>query len=314
MLGQFLKWPKLVFSAVYEKIAAQANKTNTSFKSYLGDDANIDYISNVVYEGIPFFLKFGLKPESFNTKFKKHITAFRDKMYSYDDELNADKVKAEQAQELKDLEKAQEVFKERSETLENSVEIFNTKDYPNGISPQEVLDQINTMVPQVQQEAEELTTRAKLLKDFYAQQAMFEERVKSLNAPEQANMPSFTSDMSKEEMREQFYKMVAEARARVNAPEKKKTVRVKRVKTDSQKAAEEAHNIIMDRAQSIPKDMSTWTRVSSDMSREEVIAKVMGVSIEEAKKLDQKKPEITSLKKAKPVIKSKATRKKKTEE
>ena len=294
MLGQFLKWPKLVFSAVYEKIAAQANKTNTSFKSYLGDDANIEYISSVVYEGIPFFLKFGLKPESFNAKFKKHITSFRDKMYSYDDEVNAEKNVKTEMPLPQGWTEVKEAFSEIDTQIQNTdPKIEETK--------------IEEAVPT---ESEE-TTRAKLLKECQEYQELIGERAKSSNNPEElAKMKTFTSDMSKEEIREQFYKMVAEARARVNAPEKKKAVRVKRVKTDSQKAAEEAHNIIMERAQSIPKDpkdMSTWTRVSSDMSREEVIAKLLGVSVEEAKKLDKENPEVT---KAKPASKSKATTKK----
>jgi hypothetical protein len=364
MLEQFLKWPKLVFSAIYEKIAAQASKTNTSFKSYLGDDKNIEYISSVVYEGIPFFLKFGLKPDSFNAKFKKHITAFRDKMYSYDDELNADKVKSEQAfearatnpentveafnskdypngaspqevhenlnammeqaQVVKDWEKAQEIFKKRIETPEDSMVIYDLKDYPNGISPEEVLEKIEAVV-QDKLKPEEVSTRAKLLRNYHEQTEFLKERIESLNDPEQvANMASFTSDMSKEEMREKFYQMVAEARAKVNASEKKKTVRTKRVKTDSHKAAEEAHNIIMERAQSIPtnlEDMSTLTRVNGDMSREEVISKIMGISIEEARKLDKENPEnvkkTTSVSKPKSTTKkvgAKTTRKKKTEE
>jgi hypothetical protein len=297
MLEQFLKWPKLVFSAVYEKIAAQANKTNTSFKSYLGNDANIEYISSVVYEGIPFFLKFGLKPESFNTKFKKHITAFRDKMYSYDDEINAEKNLKTEMPLPQGWTEVKEVFKDIDTQIQNTdTKVEETK--------------IEAVAPT---ESEE-TTRAKLLKEWKETQEIIWERAKSSNNPEELEkMKTFTSDMSKEEMREQFYKMVAEARARVNAPEKKKAVKVKRVKTDSQKAAEEAQNIIMERAQSIPKDpkdMSTWTRVSADMSREEVIAKVLGVSIEEAKRLDKENPEVTSLKKAKSASKPKATTKK----
>jgi hypothetical protein len=246
MLEQFLKWPKLIWSSLYEKIAEAAKKTNTSVKDYLGNESNIDYISKVVYEGIPFFFKFSLKPDAFDAKFKKHFTAFRDKMYSYDDEVNAKK--------------------------------DSTQEMPLPQSWSEVKESFDEIDSQIKQK--EYGIRVKLLQEWKEAQRILQERAKAIHDPKQlANMPAFTSDMSTEEIRNKFFAMVNEARE-------------KRIND-----AEEAHAILMERAQSIPEDISAWTRVSADMSREETISKLLGVSLEEAKRLD-KEYDAVELKKA----------------
>lgn len=353
MLEQFLKWPKLVLSSVYEKIAEQATKANTNVKEYLGNDSNIEHISAVVYDAIPFFLKFSLKPETFNTKFQTHFKVFRDKMYSYDDELNADKNKEQKAHVLKDWEEAQQIFQaradsinddeslvvlkgsmsakeirekvnsmkiqahkeqkfkeayqERIDTPENSVEIFNSKDYPNGISAEEVLAKIDAMVPN-----QNKVTRTTMLKDFKEQNAIFKK---------QKSSTKFISDMSHEEIREKFLNLVSEAR---NNSVQKKPVRARRVKAKiNDKAIDESHDVIMERTQSCSsEDLEKMTHFSSEMSREEIISKFMRCSLEDAKKLDQenrnaefkkvarsRKPKNTTTK-----VATTATRKKKTEE
>ncbi len=227
MLEQFLKWPKLIWSTIYEKISEKAKKANTSVKDYLGDEANIYHISSVVYEGIPFFFKFSLKADSFNEKFKKHFTAFRDKMYSYDDEVNAEK---------KEMEQAQAVFKERALNPEDSIEVFNSKDYPNGISTEEVHAKINAMVEQAKNEKKEESTRAKLLKEWEESQKIIAERAASIDNPEElAKMTHFTSDMSEEEILEKFLNVVSESRAKNKAPIKKKPAKAKTTKVVTEK-------------------------------------------------------------------------------
>jgi len=263
MLEQFLKWPKLIWASIYEKIAEKAKKANTSVKEYLGDESNIEHISSVVYEGIPFFFKFSLKADSFNEKFKKHFTAFRDKMYSYDDEINAKETFKERLDSIKDynqwlglkgamsveeirkkvnnmkiqLEEKEKIFNERMNTPENSTKIFNSQDYPNGISPEEVLEKIEAMEVTNKTETKvEQSTRAKLLKDWAESQKILAERAASISNPEElSKMTCFTSDMSEEEIRDKFMNMVSESRAKVIL--KEKPVRTRKAKVAVEKTA-----------------------------------------------------------------------------
>lgn len=95
MFQSFIKWPKIILSAVYEKISEKANNGNTSLKKYIGNDENIDHISAVVYDILPFAVKIGLRFEDFNKKFHLQFKTFRDKIYSYENELQKDKQEKE---------------------------------------------------------------------------------------------------------------------------------------------------------------------------------------------------------------------------
>jgi hypothetical protein len=195
MLKSFIKWPQLVLSAVYEKIAEQAKKANTSVKNFLGDDTNIDHISLVVYDVLPLAIKLGLRFDKFNKSFHEHFKTFRDKIYSYEESLKKEN------SEVKDMEESQSAFKSRLEDFGNAVEAFNSKNYPNGVSPKEVHAKINEMMEQAKKETSSNgTTMAKMLKDFQEKSAN--------NTKDLAN----TSDMSKEEIREKFINMVSEGR------------------------------------------------------------------------------------------------------
>lgn len=87
MINKIFKWPKLLISAVYDNISVVAKKANTTVKGYLGDDKNIDHISLVVYDLLPLAFKIGFRHELFNNQFHKHFKSFRNKIYSYDEEV-----------------------------------------------------------------------------------------------------------------------------------------------------------------------------------------------------------------------------------
>lgn len=87
MINKIFKWPKLLISAVYDNISIAAKKANTTVKGYLGDDKNIYHISLVVYDLLPLAFKIGFRHELFNNQFHKHFKSFRNKIYSYDEEV-----------------------------------------------------------------------------------------------------------------------------------------------------------------------------------------------------------------------------------
>jgi hypothetical protein len=87
MINKIFKWPKLLISAVYDNISIAAKKANTTVKGYLGDDKNINHISLVVYDLLPLAFKIGFRHELFNNQFHKHFKSFRNKIYSYDEEV-----------------------------------------------------------------------------------------------------------------------------------------------------------------------------------------------------------------------------------
>lgn len=91
MLFSYIKWPKLIIAAIYEKLSETAKKTNTTVKSFLGDDKNIEHISLVIYDILPLAIKLGYRYEQFKEQFTKHFSSIRNKIYSYEEELQATK-------------------------------------------------------------------------------------------------------------------------------------------------------------------------------------------------------------------------------
>ncbi len=91
MLFNYLKWPKLIIAAIYEKLSETAKKTNTTVKSFLGDEKNIEHISLVIYDILPLAIKLGYRYEQFKEQFTKHFSSIRNKIYSYEEELQAQK-------------------------------------------------------------------------------------------------------------------------------------------------------------------------------------------------------------------------------
>lgn len=88
MLFSCFKWTKIIIAAVYETISEKAKAANVTVKQYIGDEKNIDHISLVIYDVLPLAIKLGYRYDNFSLWFKKHFKSFRDKIYTYDEEVH----------------------------------------------------------------------------------------------------------------------------------------------------------------------------------------------------------------------------------